>query len=115
MSSEERYDYFIRKVADFEIVWGLNDGGWAILSDNEGNEVFPFWPEKELAEICVQDSWSSYKPKSIELNHFIEKWLTGMEKDGILVGVFYTPEGKGVVVQPAKLKADLEEELEQYD
>ncbi|WP_454046937.1 hypothetical protein [Chryseobacterium sp. Marseille-Q8038] len=27
MSEDERYNYFIRKVADFEELWGLNDDG----------------------------------------------------------------------------------------
>ena len=32
LSSPERYDYFIRKVSDFEEVWGLKDKeGWALI------------------------------------------------------------------------------------
>lgn len=27
MSEDERYDYFVRKVADFEQIWGLSDNG----------------------------------------------------------------------------------------
>jgi len=51
MSEDERYNYFIRKVADFEELWGLNDDGWALLGDNDDNRIFPVWPEKEFAVI----------------------------------------------------------------
>jgi len=112
---EERYDYFLRKVADFEQVWGLYSEGWAILKDGQGKKVMPFWPEEEFAQICAKDTWQGYAPKSIELYDFIEKWLTGMYDDDIKVGVFYVPEGKGVTRYPHELKEDLEEELEQYE
>ena len=29
MEAPERYDYFVRKVCDFEVVWGLSNEGWA--------------------------------------------------------------------------------------
>lgn len=31
MVEDERYDYFIRKAADLEEIWGLNDNGWALI------------------------------------------------------------------------------------
>ena len=43
MTSEERYEYFIRYCADFETVWGLivNGDNWIIVKDSRGNEIFP--------------------------------------------------------------------------
>lgn len=113
-SAEERYSYFIRKVADFEEVWGLYNEGWAMLEDNKEQNIIPFWPEEAFAQLCAEGVWESYQPKPIELNNFIEKWLPGMEKDGKSAGIFYNPEGKGIVVQPDKLLGAIQEELEQY-
>lgn len=115
LSKEERYNYFIRKVADFEQVWGLYNDGWALLGDDLNNQVFPFWPEKEFAELCANDQWSGYEPKSIDLDNFMEKWIPGMEKDKIEVNIFYTPQSKGVTISPNQLGNDLGEELEQYE
>jgi hypothetical protein len=115
LSTKERYLYFIRKIADFEEVWGLYNDGWALLSDGENNEVIPFWPESEFAEICAVGKWSSYEPKSIDVYSFKENWLTGMQEDNKKVGVFYTPQGKGIIASPNELKAELNEELSQYD
>jgi hypothetical protein len=47
----------------------------------------------------------------IDLDSFKEKWLPGMAKDSYLVSVFPTPKQKGVVVPPARLTEDLNEEL----
>ncbi|CAA7196727.1 DUF2750 domain-containing protein [Chryseobacterium potabilaquae] len=115
MTEDERYDYFIRKVTDFEEIWGLSDDGWALLGDDNGNQILPLWPEKEFAKLCAIDQWKDYKPESIELDNFIEKWIPGMINDKTLVNIFLTPDAKGTVINPNDLYSDLQEELEQYE
>lgn len=115
MSEDERYDYFIRKVVDFEELWGLSDDGWALLGDNDGNRIFALWPEKEFAVLCSVDQWKDYKPEVITLDNFIEKWIPGMTNDKTLVNVFLTPNAKGTVISPNDLYGELKEELEQYE
>lgn len=112
---DERYGYFLRKVADFEEVWGLFDGGWAVMGNDDGSQMFPFWPEPEFAEALATDSWESYTPKSITLDAFVERWLPGMSSDGIRPAVFPTAEGKGIVVDASRLLADLKEESAHYE
>ena len=52
LSAAERYGYFIRKVSDFEEVWGLKDKeGWALMGNNE-QVLFPVWSERNLQN-CV--------------------------------------------------------------
>lgn len=115
ISEQERYNYFIRKVADFEQVWGLSNDGWALLGDNDGNRILPLWSESEFAELCAVDQWKEYKPEVITLDNFIEKWIPGMLKDKTSVNVFLTPNGKGTVISPNLLYDDLQNELEQYE
>lgn len=43
-----RYEYFIKKVADYEEVWGLYDDGWATAQDDDGNMLFLSFLEKNL-------------------------------------------------------------------
>jgi hypothetical protein len=113
-SAEIRYSYFIRKIADFEQIWGLYYDGWAVLGDEKNEAVIPFWPEEEFAELCAEDAWSKYQPKAISLDDFLEKWIPGMRKDNTKIGVFYVPTGKGIITTPDKLLEDINEELEQY-
>lgn len=115
LSDDEKYDYFIRKVVDYEEVWGLNKDGWALLGDDLNNQVFPFWPEKELAELCAVGKWNGYEASPINLYDFLEKWIPGMEKDNILVNIFYSNQSKGKTILPRELCNDLNKELEQYE
>ena len=116
LSGEDKYDYFIRKVADFEEVWSLYDNGWALLGDGNGTELIPFWPEEAFAKLCATNQWQDYKPRSIDMDSFLTKWLPGMEQEGKNVSVFYlSKEDKGIIKVPGDLTADLRQELEQYE
>ena len=115
-NGEERYYHFIARVSDWEELWGLKDkNGWVTAEDDEGEKSIPFWPHEEYARLCANGSWQGNDPTPIELSVFIEKWLPGMEKDGLLVAVFPTPSEKSLQISPSKLKSDLEEECGQYE
>lgn len=63
-----RYEYFIKKIVDQEVLWGLYDDGWALSTDDVGNHLFPFWPRKEFAEYCAIGDWSNgYPMKNVYL------------------------------------------------
>ena len=115
LSPIERYKYFIRKISDFEEVWGLYNDGWAMTKSNDKVNSIIFWPEKIFAEKCINDEWKNYIPKAITLDTFIEKWLPGMNSDGLDVAIFYTLENKGIIIKPLDLRDDIKAELDQYD
>jgi len=48
LSASNRVGYFIRKIADFEELWGLDDSGWALMSESSPDiqRALPIWPEK---------------------------------------------------------------------
>ena len=112
LSSPERYDYFIRKVSDFEEVWGLKDKeGWALMGSEE-QVLFPIWSEKEFAELC---KWDNYQPTPIPLDDFMEKLLPKLEKDSVMLAVFPLTQGKGIIRKVQEVKSDIEQECEQYE
>ena len=114
-SAETRTAYLVRKVTDFEQVWGLNNDGWAACTDDSGQPALPIWPEAELAALCAVGEWAEMAPKAIELAEFMERWLPGLERDGRLVAVFPTTRGQGVFMSPSALAEKLQEELAQYE
>jgi hypothetical protein len=114
LSSEKKYDYFIRKVCDFEEVWGLYENGWAMVGDKEEKKSIAFWPEKDFAILCKSNEWKNYEPKSIELSDFLDKWIPGLKNDNLTATIFYMPNGKGIIVESEKLENDLNTELQQY-
>jgi hypothetical protein len=115
LNVEQRYDYFIRKVAEYEEVWGLYENGWALLSDKDKRIIIPFWPEEDFALLCCTEQWANYQPKMISLDDFVNKWLPGMHSDNRYANIFYTPATKiGTVVEPNVLLENLKEEMENY-
>jgi len=115
MAGPARYHYFVRSIADSQVVWGLFNEGWAQAASDEGRRALPFWPESEFAEVCATSQWAEFKPKIIPLEDFHRKWLQGMEKDGVVIAVFPTPQERGVFVDPSRLTADLKAEEAQYE
>ncbi|MGB7992096.1 MAG: DUF2750 domain-containing protein, partial [Candidatus Methylophosphatis roskildensis] len=113
LDARARYEYFIRKVTDFETVWGLFGQGWATGAANGQNAV-PFWPEEGFAALCANDEWDHCSPKEIPLQDFLRKWLPGMDRDHNMCWIFPTRESTGYLVHPLGLKQDLDAELAQY-
>ncbi len=115
MKAKDRLDYFVRKVADFQQVWGLFKQGWAIAADDEGRLGLPVWPESDFADACATGTWTDYVPTAIPLGDFLEKVRPRLESDNMSVIVFPTPAEQGVFVEPSFLSAEIEEECQQYE
>lgn len=114
LDASSRCDYFVRKVADFEVVWGLFDTGWATASTGATTAV-PFWPEAEFAALCATAEWQGFRPKPIALEEFLARWLPGMEKDQRICLVFSTPTDRGSLLRPNDLDNLIRQELQQYE
>lgn len=113
VAANKRYEYFIKKVVDREEVWGLYDNGWAVTEDDYGNKMIPFWPRKEFAQNCIQDTWENYEPEKIDLYEFIDEWLPNMKEDGLKPSIFWNNHDSAVVNIDILLE-DLNRELENY-
>ena len=116
LEAKERFTHFVKRVADWELVWGLrNESGWVAAGDNENNSGFPVWPHPEYAAACATNEWADASPQSIDVRTFMESWLPNMAADCILLAVFPTPNLHGVMVSAPELLAALEQELANYE
>ena len=115
LAPEKRYEYFIKKVADWQEIWSLWNEGWVLMGDSDEHETVPVWPHAIFAEASAVDDWLGYKPRRIGLADWMEKWIPGIERDRRMIAVFPTLEGQTTTVNPARLKHDLEEELARYE
>ena len=114
LSGRERYEYFVKAVADWQHVWGLFDDGWALAQTDEGEAVFPLWPDEAYAHLCAKDAWAKFEPKQISLESLTHVLLPKLKLDGVLPGVFPTPFEKGVTSSVDELEAALIAELKKY-
>ena len=86
LPAAERYGHFIRRVADWEELWGLRaEDGWVTLGSDDGSKCLPFWPHPEYAQLLATSEWRGAAPERLELSRFMS-WLPKMEKEGYLVG-----------------------------
>ena len=115
LAADARYAYFLKKVVDWEEVWGIGDEkGWAFMTDG-AIELVPVWPAEAFAAACCVGEWQSKRPNAIDLDTWLEKWIPGIIRDNRQITVFpiATDTGnKRVVVTGERLNVDLVEALE---
>ena len=105
MPPRERAGYFIRRVADFEEVWG-------ILLD----KTLYVWPEPEFAEVVMPKLVSGLIPKlqRFDVYVFINEFIPKLVEQNANCLVFYGVDGKCITYSPKEMKEALEDELKQY-
>ena len=88
LPNAERYEYFVKRVADWQNIWSLRDaGGWSVAGTDDGREVVPVWPHERFAAECASDQWEGQKPAAISLDDWMNAWLPGLQRDGRLIAV----------------------------
>ena len=83
-------DAFYTEVLRHAQVWGIRDKDGFPTSTNASGEVaMPFWSLESRAKRVVENvpAYRGFEPAPIALSAFIERWLPGLEKDGLLCGL----------------------------
>jgi len=115
-SCEERYDYFLSKVGEEKEVWILvneNSQFLKIYAEEEKFEYLPVWPEQDFA-IEYNKGTKELFPKSISLPELFKKWIPGLKKDGLEIGVFPGLDADVWITEPSELQSDLQDELSAF-
>lgn len=114
LDCESRYDYFLTSIGEEREVWILiNDENQflKIFSEEDDLEYLPVWPKEEDAKNYLETAEEQLTPKSIALPEFLNRWISGLQNDGIDVGVFPGPDKSVWVIDPSELKSDIQDEL----
>jgi hypothetical protein len=114
LPAKKRFEHFVKIVADRQQAWGLYQDGWATAWTDEGDKVFPLWPQKEYAEANAIDEWAGYEPKAISLEELMGVVFPQLKAEGTLPGILPTPAKNGTTPSIDELVAALEAELQQY-
>lgn len=116
MDGEERYDFFLSEVAEAREIWILINADnqfLKIVSEEDGVSYLPVWPSAELATDYALGA-GGLSPKSISLPDFFRKWVPGLSKDGLEVGVLPGADGELWITGPEELKSDLQEAMSAF-
>lgn len=111
----ERYRYFIKKVADWEVFYTLvDDNQQYVLSSLEQNKLMPIWSDKEYAELCRINGWENHEIIELNLDDFEDKIIDFLIDEECLINVFPISDTTGFVVSLQEFTRDLSEELKNY-
>jgi hypothetical protein len=116
LPAAKRYAHTVSQSADWGALWGLrNADGWVTSADDEGRPAVALWPHRQYAEACSTGAWAGTAACEVEIHQVIEELLPALARAGTKVGVFPTPLGKVVYVDPKTLEADLRDELSRIE
>ena len=115
LPAPERYDYFVKRVADWGEGWILEDErGWVGGADDEGVIHIPLWSHPFFAEMCMQGEWSKAKVVALQLDDLLDNVLPQLEKEHQKISVMPLADRGGVSVDAKRLREDLLSELEKF-
>ena len=115
LPAPERYDHFVKMVADWGFVWGLYNDGWATTETDDGMVSVPLWSARDYAANYQNGDWSEFDPRAISIHEFLDEFLPRLNEGGVCPGVFYV-DGQGSVAVPIEiLVADLRAELSRVE
>lgn len=116
LDAPNRYLYCVKKIADEQRLWSLkSNAGWALGTNDTGDELIPIWPHEAFASLCADGPWQGCSPQAISIDEWLSRWIPGIERDGRLIAVFPTAQNVGVAVKAAEFVTHLQSELAKYE
>lgn len=102
---------FYKQVTDLGVVCTIRDeGGYPAPINRDGFRAQPFWSSRSRAEkiIASVPAYNDFLPVEISLDVFLDRWLPGLENDGILVGVNWSGDrATGYDIPPSQVAENL--------
>ena len=102
---------FYREVALHGSVWSLRDAGGIPAPEGDAARSMPFWSSRKRVETIIASvpAYAGFQPFQVPLQEFLERWLPGLERDGLKVGVNWTgTRAAGYDVEPGNVRAAIQ-------
>lgn len=112
LDAEQRYQHFIDKVSRWEEVWSLRDDEGFVLVSTDDEECMPVWPHPDYATEWATGDWADCQAFKVDMEAWLDRWLPGMEEDGISVAVFPNLDESGIIEAPRELGAAILQAIE---
>lgn len=103
---------FYREVARTRRLWTIRDkAGFPAPMNPEGKRSQPFWSSRSRAEAAIRNvpAYAGFQPHELFWDDFSTKWVPGLVRDGILVGVNWSgASALGYDVEPEAVLRNVE-------
>lgn len=110
--SASQASVFYKEVSEIRKVWTIKDKvGFPAPLNSEGKRAQPFWSSLSRAEKIIKSvpTYSGFEPYEISWADFESRWVPGLERDSILVGVNWSgSSATGYDIEPNKVKEHIE-------
>lgn len=110
---------FYRDVARTRAVWTVRDaGGIPCPANSEGKRAMPFWSSESRVQRIVETvaAYSGFSVVQVPWEEFRDRWLAGLGRDGLLVGVNWSgAAASGYDVEPSVVRAAIEFQIGRGD
>lgn len=117
--SAAQWAAFAREVAKNRKVWTVrDDGGYPAPVNGDGERVQPFWSSPARAERIIKTipSYGGFRVVELSWEEFRDRWLPGLHRDGLLVGVNWTGKGAtGYDIAPEDVRKRIEWEIDAFE
>ena len=103
-------DAFYTEVLRTKTVWGIRDADGFPAPDSGGHRAMPFWSAESRAQRIIEqvEAYQGFEVVSLPLDVWRSRWLPGLAKDGLLVGLNWSgASATGYDVTPADAEAGL--------
>ena len=112
----ERYQYFLKRVADFQTLYTLEDNYANLaIAEIEGNQIISLWPAPVFALACATEKWDNCLVREIFLADFELIYTPEIRKKNLLLNIFSVPDKTGFIIDIDEFFRDLSTELEKYE
>lgn len=104
---------FLREVREGGEVWVIeDDAGEPAPVGAGGRRAMPFWSSRVRADQAVtSEQFAGCWPRRLTLADFKTRWLPGLERQGLLIGVNWSgPELTGHDLEPAEVRVWLDDD-----
>jgi hypothetical protein len=103
---------FYRDATLSGLVWTLRDAdGIPAPANGSGQRAMPFWSARSRVERVISNvaAYDGFEPVEVRLEDFTARWLPGLQRDGLLVGLNWSgTRATGYDVTPAEVARALE-------
>jgi hypothetical protein len=117
--SAAQWHAFIKEIIKHGTVWTIKDDGGIPTSTNiDGETSMPFWSLKSRAEKIIENvpAYRGFEPSEIKFDEFLNRWLIGLEKDGLYLGVNWSGmRATGYDIKPKRVLQRIQYELSKIE
>ena len=85
-------DAFYREVVEHSTVWGVRDSEGFPAPETPEGRAMPFWSLRSRAEgiVARAPAYAGFEVVGLPLDEWRARWLPGLQRDGIRVGMNWT-------------------------